>query len=134
MFCLYIVTADLFQVSSGTCTVTADNCIRSPNYPSDYGNSNNCVIRTRQTVQLSVTAFSTEGCCDFFTVNGISYSGTAGPGGEVVAAGQDIVWLSDGSVVATGFEICGAIAAGATALCMCKSEGFGFGLLLRAAM
>ena len=135
MFCLCIVPADLFQLSSGPCTVTADHhCIRSSNFPWDYGNNQDCVFRSLQNVQLSVTAFNTEQGYDRLTVNGISYSGTTGPGGVVVAAGQDIVWISDHSVVATGFEICGAIATGATALCMCKSEGVGFGLLLRAAM
>ena len=98
----------LFVVASGACTVASTaTCFRSPNYPSAYGNSQACTITVNEAVLLSVTAFTTESCCDKLTVNGVQYSGTNGPGGVQVAAGSTITWTSDSSVTRTGFQICG---------------------------
>ena len=97
----------LFAVDSGPCTVDSTAaCFRSPNYPSNYGNSGQCFITAHEAVTLSVTAFSTEAGYDKFTVNGVQYSGTTGPEGVQVAAGSTIIWRS-GYRPGAGFEICG---------------------------
>jgi subtilisin family serine protease len=96
----------------GPCTSnpSSPNCVRSPNYPSNYGNSQSCTITPGglATGTLSATAFSTETNYDFLTVNGVRYHGTTGP--QDVALGP-ISWGSDQSVVSTGWEICAGDAA-----------------------
>jgi hypothetical protein len=94
-------------VESGPCTLAnSGTCFRSPNYPSNYGNNQNCTITTQEAVTLSVTAFSTEQTYDALTVNGVQYSGTTGPGGVQVSAGSTITWATDSSAYYSGFEIC----------------------------
>jgi hypothetical protein len=98
-------------VTSGACTVASDaTCFHSPNYPSNYGNNQQCTITVTAHAQvtLSVTAFTTESGYDFLTVNGVRYDGTSGPEGVQVAAGSTIFFTTDYSVVRSGFEICGA--------------------------
>jgi hypothetical protein len=99
----------LFVVDSGLCTVdSTGTCFRSPNYPSNYGDNQQCTITAHEAVTLSVTAFSTESCCDKLTVNGVQYSGTSGPDGVQVVADSTITWTSDSFTSRTGFEVCGA--------------------------
>ena len=86
-------------------------CFRSPNFPSNYGNNENCSITVRDAVALSVEAFDTESGYDFLMVDGVQYDGTSGPENADVAAGTIITFTSDGSVTRTGFEICGAFRA-----------------------
>jgi hypothetical protein len=106
--CRAVAGAGSFVVDSGPCTVDSTAaCFRSPNYPSNYANSQLCTITTHEAVMLSVTAFSTEAGFDRLTVNGVQYSGTTGPDGVHVSAGSTITWTSDGSVRGAGFEICG---------------------------
>jgi len=85
-------------------------CVRSPHYPSDYGNSQPCTITlTRLAVGqlLSATAgFNTESGCDKLTVNGVAYSGTTGPSGVVLASA--FTWLSSVSTTDTGWKVCTA--------------------------
>ena len=81
-------------------------CFRSPNYPSNYNNNQQCAITAREQVTLSVTAFDTEVGWDKLTVNGVQYSGSTGPEGVQVAAGSTITWTSDDADFFSGFEIC----------------------------
>ena len=99
----------LFVVDSGLCTVDSSAaCFRSPNYPSNYGDNQQCTITAHEAVTLSVTAFSTESCCDALTVNGVQYCGTSGPDGVQVVADSTIAFSSDSVGNRTGFEVCGA--------------------------
>jgi hypothetical protein len=94
-------------VESGPCTLAnSGTCFRSPNYPSNYNNNEQCTFTSQDSVSLSVTAFDTESGYDKLTVNGVQYSGTTGPGGVQVSAGSTITWTSDSSTSRTGFEIC----------------------------
>ena len=98
-------------MTSGLCTVASDaTCFRSPNYPSNYGNNQQCTITVaaHEEVTLSVTAYSTGLWYDSLTVNDEQYDGTSGPEGVHVAAGSTIYFASDGAVTSSGFEICGA--------------------------
>jgi hypothetical protein len=105
----HCVGAGLFAVESGACTVSnSAMCFRSPNFPSNYDNYQQCTITVGWRTRLSVTAFSTESSYDPLTVNGMPYSGTSGPDGVWVAAGTTITFTSDGSSTRSGFEICGA--------------------------
>jgi hypothetical protein len=113
-----VAAGGVFEITSGDCTVAnSATCFRSPNYPSNYTNTQQCIITAREDVTLSVEAFNVEGpnCgWDSLTVNGNQYCGTTGPGGVQVAAGSTITFTSDSSVTSYGFEICGACPPGTT--------------------
>lgn len=100
-----------FVVLDGPCTVSG-NCVRSPNYPNNYGPDQTCAISTwmNPTYWLSrsinVNHFNTEGCCDKLYIDGIAYSGTANSPQCVNPTGE-IYWSSDAVVVRDGWEICG---------------------------
>jgi hypothetical protein len=64
------------------------------------------VITTNTMVTLSMTAYDVEQNHDYLTVNGFDYTTTTSPEGVIVDVGQDVLWRSDGSVVANGWEMC----------------------------
>eukprot|EP00964_Phaeocystis_antarctica_P084446 scaffold53173_cov47-Phaeocystis_antarctica.AAC.1 len=91
----------------GPCTVDGA-CVRSPNYPSEYSNSQSCTITPTSLAvgpHLSATAFNTESCCDKLVVNGTTYSGTIGPS-NVFLGSASFTWSSDGSDTAAGWAVC----------------------------
>jgi hypothetical protein len=98
-----------FSVASGSCTVTADNCFRSANYPDSYPNNDTCSIILLVPDTLVVRAFNTESGYDVLTVNSVPYSGnySSGPEGVNVTSGTSISWSSDHNFPMSGFEICG---------------------------
>merc|ERR1712228_827785 len=67
-----------FAVSSGPCTVNG-NCVRSPNYPIDYSNSETCEINAAPNMLISTTSFETEASFDCLYVNGVPYDSGSGP-------------------------------------------------------
>ena len=91
-------------VLSGACTSTGD-CVQSPNYPSDYGNSQSCEILAPEQ-PLYFTHFQTA-TGDSLTINGQQYSGTSGPSQGIITA-SIIQWSSDVSVVSSGWQMCTA--------------------------
>ena len=96
-----------FTVESGPCTVTAGgDCVRSDNYPGQYGTGVSCVIAPTQDLRLSSTAFATEKNYDMLTIGGETFTGTLGPTFLSVTANQKIVWESDSSVTNTGCALC----------------------------
>ena len=96
-----------FTVESGPCTVTAGgDCVRSDNYPGQYGTSVSCVIAPTQDLRLSSTAFATEKNYDMLTFDGKTFTGDLGPVLQPVTANQKIEWVSDVSVADTGCALC----------------------------
>ena len=96
-----------FTVESGPCTVTAGGgCVRSDNYPGQYGTGVSCVIAPTQDLRLSSTAFATEKNYDMLTFNGKTFTGDLGPVLQPVTANQKIEWVSDVSVADTGCALC----------------------------
>merc|ERR1719251_826328 len=65
-------------VSGSGCDVVG-SCISSKNYPSNYGNNQECTISLYGNIPVTMEAFNTESRYDFLTVGGSSYSGTSGP-------------------------------------------------------
>ena len=99
------------RVKSGPCTVIVDMngafCFRSGNYPYDYNVDESCTFQVARSAVLSVRLFVTEENLDMLTVNGQhSYSGTSGPDGLSVQAGESISWKADLTNEFQGFEIC----------------------------
>ena len=90
---------------AGPCT-TGGSCVKSPNFPLDYGANQDCDIEILQTGVLSATSFSTESGYDKLTLGAIDYSGTNGPMAVSVSAGDHATWRSDYSIQSTGWKVC----------------------------
>eukprot|EP00976_Prorocentrum_cordatum_P032866 669273-Prorocentrum_minimum.AAC.1 len=97
----------------GPCAIQdSGRCVASPNFPSNYGDLQECRISVIRQAVLTVRAFSTESGYDYFTVNHAldrpvqSWAGTAGPDGYVVEAGSELHFRSDSSVTRGGFLVC----------------------------
>jgi hypothetical protein len=103
-------TSATFHSATGGCQTTDNGkCAQSPNYPSNYGNNEDCSISVSGTAYLRSDAFSTESCCDHVTVNGNEYSGQSpsdSPNGVQVTSRTTLSWQSDGSGRSTGFKLC----------------------------
>ena len=91
-------------VVSGPCSATM-SCVRSPNYPSKYGNSQSCSIEMPTPMPLIAKSFRTEKGYDKLTINGVEYSGSSGPDEGVTPVGP-MEWRSDGSIERSGWELC----------------------------
>jgi len=80
------------------------NCISSNNYPSNYGDNEECTVDLFGDIPLVTESFSTESSYDKLTVGGVNYDGTTGPpSGTYTGA---ISWATDGSVSAAGWKVC----------------------------
>lgn len=88
---------------SGNCVRGTDGCVNSPNYPLNYGDSQQCNF-TMPAWNLRVEEFNTEASYDKLTINGLFYAGTVGPD-NVIPTGF-LIWSSDGSETSTGWKIC----------------------------
>ena len=100
-----------FEVVSGSCTVKGDGCVYSDNFGpgQKYSDNQDCVIKQSVPFQLHVPSFDVEdNQCryDFLKVNGVKYCATEGPHGVTPAAGSELVWHTDESVILAGFKIC----------------------------
>merc|ERR1719414_971737 len=80
------------------------NCISSLNYPSNYGNNEECNVQLWGDIPLSFEAFNTERRYDFLRLNGSAYDGTTGPADGSYSG--DLKWATDGSVTKTGWKVC----------------------------
>merc|ERR1712232_241723 len=97
-------------VLSGDCSFdVGGECIRSPNFPENYGNNEACEIGVNPSrwtsSSLVANSFDTEARWDTLTVNGQRYSGSTVTFNGVVPT-RSILWTSDGSVVRSGWSIC----------------------------
>mmetsp|Transcript_2402 Transcript_2402/g.4041 ORF Transcript_2402/g.4041 Transcript_2402/m.4041 type:complete len:1445 (+) Transcript_2402:190-4524(+) len=94
----------------GPCEIVDDFCIASPNYPKEYGNRQECVVKVPRR-PMSFTVFDTEYNYDKLTVNNVEYSGSKSraPEGEIAQDGT-LRWKSDGSVTRSGWYVCFYIA------------------------
>lgn len=96
----------MWSVASGGCTIDAQGCALSPNYPAPYKPNEKCVIGINKDKIVPVTAveFETEWGYDVLKVNAISYSGSAGP--EGITPWGPIIWTSDSEEVDGGWKLC----------------------------
>ncbi|CAK9017507.1 unnamed protein product [Durusdinium trenchii] len=88
-------------------------CSRSPSYPSQYGNNEECTLQLGTRAQggvLQVKHFETESNYDILIVDGpdgvFSFSGQTGPQALEVGTGLEMSWVSDHSITKSGWEIC----------------------------
>ena len=82
------------------------NCVKSPQFPSQYGNSQACSIAVGISGYVSSTAFNTEAGFDKLIIGSQTFHGNQGPSNQAVTAGSTISWQSDSSVVKLGWVIC----------------------------
>merc|ERR1719379_337723 len=97
---------DMWKVTEGPCVKDAAGCIQSPNYPSQYGNNEQCTIVVTESIAVPIVVekFKTEKRYDKLTVDGVVYDGTDGPHG--VTPKEVITWYSDTSVTDDGWKLC----------------------------
>jgi len=107
-----------FTITYGSCTVepSSPNCIRSPNFPLSYGNSEACSITPTALAlgrPLTATSFITESCCDYLRIpshpSGTLTSFNSGIGGgpsNFILGPGTIQWTTDSSVTNTGWRVC----------------------------
>jgi len=94
-----------WEVSQGMCKTDSLNCVSSPNYPSDYGNNQGCIIQVTGNMEIKSVDFHTEGRWDKLWVDGEHYSGHAGP---PQMAPKKITWDADYSITKKGWKLCPA--------------------------
>jgi len=107
-----------FVINSGTCTLDPSmiNCIRSPNFPSFYGNNEACSITPTALAigaTLTATSFSTEEGVDILRIPDPSgsltiFSGVSGPSNYLLGPGL-IEWRSDFSNTFSGWRVCSSL-------------------------
>ena len=105
----------LFTITNGSCTLDGPDCVKSPNFPSNYGNRQKCFIGLEglgaggawEGKAISFSDFNTENRYDKLKVDGTQYSGTAVPDlASVTPTAAYIEWTSDYSVVKKGWRLC----------------------------
>jgi len=94
----------LWTVTSGNCTITADGCAQSPNYPEDYASSEGCTLIASDRLGPVDADFQVEESYDSLTVNGQVYSGKEGPQG--VTPTGTVTWNADESKNDKGWRLC----------------------------
>ena len=103
-------TRDVLEPTSGECN-TVGACITTPNFPDRYPDYAECTWTTITSVIAQVKAFDLENGFDNLFVTNIDlgtqvFSGTEGPAGAVIGAGETITFKSDFGMSYSGFEIC----------------------------
>lgn len=98
----------MWQVTSGPCTMDAEACVQSPNYPNKYEANERCTITVKESsaVPIVVEHFQTERNYDKLEVDGVVYTGSQGPDGVTPKA--VVTWYSDSSVQDKGWRLCPA--------------------------
>ncbi|KAK3252275.1 hypothetical protein CYMTET_38418 [Cymbomonas tetramitiformis] len=97
----------LLTVVSGLCQTSSEGtCLQSPNYPADYNNDDSCEVSVDGEGVLYSLSFQTEENYDFFYVGSTQYSGQEGPNGHEVNSSVVLHFISDSSVMMSGFEVC----------------------------
>jgi hypothetical protein len=96
---------DFWSNVSGPCTIS-DGCVRSPNYPLEYGTDHSCYMYlAAPSVTVSVRSFDSEAYWDYMFINGQRYSGDGAVSG-VLGVTSTISWSSDSTAARSGWEIC----------------------------
>eukprot|EP00439_Symbiodinium_sp_Y106_P038644 s6033_g4.t1 len=106
-----------FTVNSGSCSLSVDGCVHSPNFPNQYDTKacEPCIvglvfpafqeITPRPGMEVKSISFQTEQNWDRLRLNGVVYSGSSGPQG-IIATGEPIHWQPDQVGQAAGWELC----------------------------
>ena len=67
-------------------------------------------MRTTNALHASTTAYSVEGYFDYLTLDGTTYRSGSGPSNVFLASDTEVRWYTDGSVVRSGWVLCGQLA------------------------
>ena len=105
----YADTFSFWEIVSGAefCTIVeGGRCVTDGG--GEYGNDENCKIKTLRPLVANATEFATEPGYDFLTIGGTAYHGDDGPPALPLDGGTEVVWKSDQSNVRLGFTVCAA--------------------------
>jgi len=89
--------------ASGNCACSSNYDDSCSSYSGTYNSNEECTVTFSPSAVLTISAFSTESGYDKLTVNGVQYSGTAGPND---VAASSMTWYSDYAVENSGWKIC----------------------------
>ena len=83
-------------------------CISSKNYPSEYGNNEECRVSMTEVPLAVEGSFNTERSYDKLALNGVEYHGTPPSNLDDLNGVQSgtMTWSSDFSVVNSGWKLC----------------------------
>lgn len=103
-------SGDVFKDPEGPCSLS-DNCWTSPNFPSEYGNDQECTIHTNKAAKLSAEGtFQTQDEWDYLEVINSgdcqTFSGYSGPSNLAVKPGVKVHWHADEDTAETGWKVC----------------------------
>lgn len=100
----------LLTTQEGTCTIDAQGCMLSPNYPNPYTLNHQCTIKVTgaEVRSLRVDDFHTEVFKDVLTINNQAYSGDFLHALVLDAAGGFLQWTSGNQEAGSGWHICPA--------------------------
>jgi hypothetical protein len=112
----YPTSSPHFTVTSGSCTTSmtdkltfrTESCVRSPNFPAEYGNDESCTIVLSSAATVSSYDFDTR-YYDYLSIDGRAFSGSGqdyAPFKVPVVAGSTIGWYTAGYGTSGGFELC----------------------------
>jgi len=107
-------TKELFVMTGSGCTKSESNsCVSSLNYPSPYGNQEECYITLLTDVELTVNSnFNVEKNYDYLTYSKEAptfesiHMWKASDIPKTMKKDEGITWRTDGSVTKTGWKIC----------------------------
>ena len=87
------------EIASGDCG-TLDGCVTSPNYPEEYGGSEQCSFTIKGPAMVTAEAFDAsadDDYPDYLTFGSVRYSQTTGPSNVFAAAGATVEWAPNSS-------------------------------------
>jgi len=99
------------SVTGSGCSTDEHSCVQTANYPSNYGDNQQCTITVASAGTINVDTFNTETRYDKLTIAGTVYMGSSGPEGLSVSAGDQLSWSSDTSATRAGWKLCFGTAA-----------------------
>jgi len=90
----------------GACTVDADGCVTSPNFPASYESEQTCDIDVDRDGFVTASTFDTVAGHGSMSVDCHEFSGEHGPHDTVMKTGSTLMWTSDDSDEEPGWKIC----------------------------
>ena len=97
---------DSFTLVSGPCTIDAEGCALSPNWPRRYDDNQNCSLETNLAGWGRTTHFETELYFDYLYVSYWAFSGDVGVLDYYLPAQSPISFTSDGHRKKSGWRLC----------------------------
>jgi len=100
------IVTDLFTLAGGSDCTVSENCVSTVNWPSAYGNDQECMLTITEDVTVAVDSnFELEARYDVLEINNVDIR-TATSVPTSLADGSTIEWSTDRSVTRRGWQLC----------------------------